>query len=348
MAAPAEEAPVEEKNATLDMVSSHLKKEAAKQMAIRHAAAVAGASIEKMLESTIDTSEMVHLHRQLIEFQMCLQASELAFLDAMCRMNDDMKLATLFELFDDDASGEVSAEEMALCLQKMDKSKSFRESLDAAILSLTAFDANDDGMMDMHEFGLFLTDLVRSLDCPFNDLAQLMAMRVAFADHGTSVLDAGIVALVHDSTDALSSPQKYNDAVREVRMLLLFQVMDDGSGTVRFEEVVDSLVAVTKDMDEIPRQALLMCDSRSADRMLGYDEFSELLLNVVAAGNLVFHEVANSMTLAVSKNDGTKNELGALFLGDEIHKAAMEEKKPDRTDSEITSALEIRSPEPFV
>ena len=330
-----------ESSKSLDAASGLLRKEAARQMASRHAAVVAAASIEKMLETTERTSDMVTLQRQLIEFEMCSQASQLAFLDVMVRMNDDLKLATLFELFDDDSSGDVSAEELGLCLQKMDKSKSFRESLDAAILSLLSFDANEDGMMDIHEFGLFLTDLVVSLQCPFSDLAQLMAMRVAFEDHGTSVLDAGIVALLQDCSEALISPQAYNEAVTEVRMLLLFQVLDyDQKQLVRFEDFVKSLVNVAKDMDEIPRQALLMCDSRNADRMLDYDQFSELLLNVVAAGNFAFHEVPNSMTLAICKNTGTKNDLAALFLGDDIFNISMDDNKHEKSQSEIDNALE--------
>jgi Ca2+-binding EF-hand superfamily protein len=310
-------------------------------MAIRHAAAVASASIEKMLGTAEHTSEMVHLQRQLIEFQMCLHASELAFLDVLVRMSDDLKLAIIFELFDDDCSGEISVEEFALCLQKMDKSKTFNESLHAAILSRTAFDVNEDGMLDLPEFGLFLTDLVVALECPFNDLAQLMAMRVAFDDHGTSVLDAGIVALVQDASEALSNPQKYNDAVMEVRMLLLFQVLaNQDTGLARFEDVVKSLVNATKDMDETPRQALLMCDHRSAERTLDYDQFSELLLNVVMAGNLVFHEVANSMTFALSKQGGTKIELGALFLGDEMLKISSNENKSEQPEGNITDSVE--------
>ena len=297
-------------------------------MSIRHAAVVAAASIEKMLEATASTSEMVRLQRQLVEFEMCSQAAQLAFLDVMVRMSDDLKLATLFELFDDDSSGDVSANELGLCLQKLDKSKSFRESLDAAIISLCSFDANEDGMMDVHEFGLFLTDLVGSLQCPFSDLAQLMAMRVAFEDHGASVLDAGIAALLQDCSEALVSPQAYNAAVTEVRMLLLFQVLDyDQNQAVRFEDFVKSLVNVARDMDEIPRQALLMCDSRAADRMLDYDHFSELLLNVVAAGNFVFHEVANSMTLAICKSTATKNDLAALFLGEDIINLSLDDNK---------------------
>lgn len=124
-------------------------------------------------------------------------------------------------------------------------------------------------------------------------------------------------------------------------MLLLFQVLDyDQKQEVRFEDFVKSLVFIAKEMDKIPRQALLMCDSRSAERMLDYDSFSELLLNVVAAGNFVFHEVANSMTLAICKNTATKNDLAALFLGDDIYNLSLDDNKHDKTEGEIEDALE--------
>jgi Ca2+-binding EF-hand superfamily protein len=164
---------------------------------------------------------------------------------------------------------------------------------------------------------------------------------VAFDDHGTSVLDAGIAALIHDASEALSNPQKYNDAAMEVRMLLLFQVLaNQETGLARFEDVVKSLFNATKDMDETPRQALLMCDYRSAERTLDYDQFSELLLNVIMAGNLIFDEVANSMTLALSKQGGTKVELGALFLGDTMLKISLDENKSEQTEGNISDYVE--------
>jgi hypothetical protein len=168
-----------------------------------------------------------------------------------------------------------------------------------------------------------------------------MAMRVAFGDHGTSVLDAGIAALIHDASEALSNPQKYNDAAMEVRMLLLFQVLaNQDTGLARFEDIVKSLVNATKDMDETPRQALLMCDYRSAERALDYDQFSELLLNVAIAGNLIFDDVANSMTLALSKQGGTKIELGALFLGDTMLKISLGENKSEQAEGNISDYME--------
>lgn len=53
-----------------------------------------------------------------------------------------------------------------------------------------------------------------------------------------------------------------------------------------------------------------------------------------------FHEVANSMTLAICKNTATKSEIAALFLGDDIYNLSLDENKHDKSDSEIESALE--------
>jgi hypothetical protein len=67
---------------------------------------------------------------------------------------------------------------------------------------------------------------------------------------------------------------------------------------------------------------------------------AELLLNVVAAGNLVFHEVVNSMTLAISNQGGTNIDLGALFLGNEVHKISLDENKSEQPEVSIMDYLE--------
>jgi uncharacterized protein YkwD len=105
---------------TEEALADHLRAEASKQMAIRHASAVAAASIEKKLAGTTSTGETVRLTRQLTEFQKCSLQSELAFLEALNRMTNEQKLQTLFMLFDSDGSGTVSSQEMARCLKKMD------------------------------------------------------------------------------------------------------------------------------------------------------------------------------------------------------------------------------------
>ena len=305
-----------------------LRAEASKHLAIRHSTAVAAASIEKKLASTSSTNETVRLTRQLTELQRCSLQSELGFLDNLIKMTNEQKLQALFVLFDTDGSGSVSPQEMARCLKKMDSGKSFSESLDAAVLSIDAFDADNDGVMDIQEFADFVEELVNSLQCNFQDLAQFLTLRVAFADSGSSVLDEAIVALVKDSTDSVTSVEDFNDAVVEVRMMLLFQMMDwQSRGEVSFESVVKSLFNVTKHMDEIPRKALLMCAEgpEGDQRMLDYPQFSSLLLNVVAAGSLNFHDVANSMTLAFCKDDVTTVDMSDLFVSESTYHKAVEQ-----------------------
>ena len=196
------------------------REHATRHMAIRHAAAVAVASIEKKLATTSSAGETVHLTRNLTELQRCSLQAELGFLDTLMNMSDADKLKTLFSLFDSDGSGSVDKNELARSLKKLDQ-RSFSESLDAAILSIHAFDTDGDGTMDVNEFADFMQDLLNSLKCTFEDLAQFLTLRVAFCDSGSAVLDEAIVTLVQDSTESVSSVEDFNDAVVEVRMMLM-------------------------------------------------------------------------------------------------------------------------------
>lgn len=197
--------------------------DATSHMSIRHAAAVAAASIEKKLASTTLTSESVYLTRSLTELQRCSLQAEIGFLDALLKMTNEEKLQTLFTLFDTDGSGQVEKNELARNLRKLDQ-RSFSDSLDAAVLSIHAFDCDGDGKMNLHEFASFVEELVLGLGCTFDDLAQFLTLRVAFCDSGSAVLDEAIVALVQDSTAAVTSVEDFNDAVVEVRMMLVVRM----------------------------------------------------------------------------------------------------------------------------
>ena len=116
--------------------------------------------------------------------------------------------------------------------------------------------------------------------------------------------------------------------------------MAGDSDFVSFEAVVKSLFHVTRKMDEIPRMALLMCtDAGSNNRVLDYTQFSSLLLNVVAAGNLNFHEVVNSMTLTFCKDDVSRTDLSELFVGDEMHRVTVGKGK-DIDQSDVIDILQ--------
>lgn len=118
-------------------------------------------------------------------------------------------------------------------------------------------------------------------------------------------------------------------------------MMAGSSDSVSFEIIVKSLYHVTQKMDEIPRKALLMCTDSGEERVLDYPQFSSLLLNVVAAGSLNFHDVANSMTLAFCKDDVSRTDLTDLFVGDDMYRNAVED--PDShnmNQSDVIDALQ--------
>jgi len=82
-------------------------------------------------------------------------------------------------------------------------------------------------------------------------------------------------------------------------MMLLFQMMYwKEAGAVAFEDVVKSMFHVSKHMEDIARKALLMCDDNN--RQPDCPQLSSLGLNVVTAGSLDFHDVANSMADTLS------------------------------------------------
>jgi len=72
-------------------------------------------------------------------------------------------------------------------------------------------------------------------------------------------------------------------------------MMAGGDETVSFERMMRSLHHITQKMDDIPRKALLACAADNTNAV-DYPQFSSLFLNVVAAGGMNFHSVANSMT----------------------------------------------------
>lgn len=109
-------------------------------------------------------------------------------------------------------------------------------------------------------------------------------------------------------------------------------MMSNGTDAVSFETIVKSLYHITQKMDEVPRKTLLMVADGGEERVLDYPQFSALLLNVVAAGSLNFHDVANSMTLTFCKDDVSRTDLTDLFVGSDKYMSAMDASSANESD----------------
>jgi Ca2+-binding EF-hand superfamily protein len=105
-------------------------------------------------------------------------------------------------------------------------------------------------------------------------------------------------------------------------MIMLFQLLDwKGAGAVPISSVVKSMREVAEHMDAIPRKALLMCENDTSI-VLDYPQFSSLVLNVLSASTLKFHQIANLITLSLCSDNGTEkgNSLANIFQKHNIDK----------------------------
>lgn len=292
--------------------------EAMSQLAIRRAAIVASASLQsKINQYTNFDEECVRLVTQKIELDSCLLESQLIFLDKLNEMNRQEKVDSIFDLFDKDASGFVDVQELAEGLRKLNKLRALNEMIALADQTISEFDNRvDDGMLDKEEFGSFLDTLSFTIRCDFDDLAYLMVMRIAFTENGTSILENAIGNLVASKKCQVTSIETFNDALNEARMNIVFHMLDlERTGYLNFGFVVKHVFRFSQGMEGLKRHVLLAIDPNH-HRTMNYEQFSELMLNLIASfPNYVdFHDIANSMTLSLARADVTDEDMKELFI----------------------------------
>lgn len=172
--------------------------ETLRQMANRRAATVAAASLQsKIHQFRTFHEDCVHFTKQKIELDAYIMESQLIVLDMMKAMTHDEKISSLFDLFDKDGSGAVDIHELTQGLQKLHKIHALNEMKAMADEVISSFTRrSDDGMLGKHEFAAFLESLSVTMNCNFDDLADLMAMRIAFSETGAALLEEAIGYLV--------------------------------------------------------------------------------------------------------------------------------------------------------
>jgi Ca2+-binding EF-hand superfamily protein len=286
---------------------NQVRKQAVEQISRRNACAIAASSVALILASADSPHSIVGLSRQMIELRKWMLQAEVDILDLLRAMDNFDRMETLFEMFDKDDSGEVSLDELERALKKVD----FHQALhDCIAQALTNFDSRN-GQMEFNEFSNFVDDLKEAVDWSFEEVTEFLAIHVGFAD-GAVLLDEGVDMLLGSSSLLLGDD--FSSAVMEVRLIYLFQMFDPlGKGLVEFEDVVKSLYGLTREMDQVTREVLMMCSSER--RELSYDRFSQFMYDVVSAGGYDFDTIANGMTLSMFKQDVSRKDLGQLFHG---------------------------------
>mmetsp|Transcript_12828 Transcript_12828/g.19504 ORF Transcript_12828/g.19504 Transcript_12828/m.19504 type:complete len:474 (-) Transcript_12828:239-1660(-) len=332
-------------NVSLSEESQKLTVAAARQLAIRRASSVAAASAERKSSSMTSARDIVWNLRQSIEFKVISRTSELEFLELLGIMEEDEIMITLFNLFDEDHNGTVDISELASGLSKMDRNKTVSESLELAMKTAEAFDTDKSGTFDHGEFLQFLHAMMASMRCDINEVAELLVMRVAFTDRGDAIVEDLVAKMMED--DYIEDRAFYDDAIVEVRLRLLFQLIDiNGNGMVKFTDVVRRLFRFIESIDpkhETPVSNLLMIEGEH--REMDFDEFYTLILNIVSSApdHVKFNDLANAFTMetcSLNRKMVSNNEMSKFFMGDEMYMAAVEMGYDEEDEAKASDVLE--------
>jgi len=238
------------------------------------------------------------LARKVSEFRLFLCQTELRIRDSVNAMTEEEEmLETLFDLFDVDGSGRIGLEDLSQSLLKVDgQQKTAQEAFETAKISITAFDSDDNGMLDKDEFRTFISAMSKNVDADFSDIVRFLILRVALAKGGGGGGD-----IVLDE---------------EVRTCVLYKAFDSTKqGYADFKNVVKSMKWVSNQMDEQFRNILFAVD-KNTTRQLNLVQFSGFLFSVVSASppHINFHEVANSITESLCDTQNQKEkDLNELF-----------------------------------
>lgn len=121
------------------------------------------------------------------------------------------------------------------------------------------------------------------------------------------------------------------DMLQDPRLIELFKLFDkDGNRELEFQEVAMGLYQMSLDMDESARttmEVLLMMDNKQVGetRTLNYEQFGRLILAVVASAGTSFDEIADDLTLAMSRPANlNEDDMAKLMVADAFYEAATE------------------------
>eukprot|EP00978_Attheya_sp_CCMP212_P034589 scaffold145576_cov40-Attheya_sp.AAC.1 len=319
------------------------EKEMSGERVRRSVVTTAAAQQEKQARSE-SVSDFVKVARVGLELQLYALQAQLKILNGLSEMTDEEKLDLIFSLLDKDKNGSIDARELADGIRRRNEGMSFSEGLERAINFVALFDENGDATLDRAEFKNFIDTAMEEMGATFHEFCEFLILQQVFSDGGNDMIDdlVGEVA-AEQITDAVKERGEFFRALEDERMFNLFCLFDaDSSGSIDFKEVAYGLFKLSEDMESSSKaafQLLLMLD-KDDTRELGYEQFTKLIMNIAAAGDMKFGDIADALTISAAKPTPLSDEdLARLIVADEIYNAASDIARAVEEELEVDDAL---------
>jgi Ca2+-binding EF-hand superfamily protein len=278
-----------------------IKKTAAKHNAYKVAAAAKKSQVPQ------SPSAFSQISKEVIKMEILGLSMQLALLEDLETMDDDEKLLALFELLDKDGDGNLSGVELADGLRKVRGDVNFEQSIALAMERVAEFDKDGDGKFQLSEFKNYVDTLCEALGANFHELSEMLIISVVFNDAGNDDVEDFAAALMEeDITSAIQEEEKLQKFMKDDRMVALFHLFDsDMSGSVSFQEVVMGIYKITENLDNATATAvaaLLLFDD-DGSQTLDFAEFTQFILQLIAATESPYGEAMFTLTEAAAKDD---------------------------------------------
>jgi Ca2+-binding EF-hand superfamily protein len=196
--------------------------------------------------------------------------------------------------------------------------------------------------LDPEEFKNFIGVMLKELGIDFHEFSEFLVMQILFKDTNEES-DSGA-----DTDDDVQSKVKDReelyDMLTDKRMMELFNLFDqDGSRTLPFWAVATALYPATLEMKESVRvtMSLLLMMDKDDKRTLNYEQFSRLIMAIVAAADTTFENISDDLMIALTRSDTISAEaLRDLLVDKESKKIAKEMDREAKKDEGKINALQ--------
>ena len=303
----------------------------------------------KAPESSV--TQFVKDGREALAGQIKACEHQLSLLNDLASMTDPQKMDMLFEVMDGNRDGGVDVSELASGLKRVVPGMSFGQSWETAMDSIPEFDKDGDGNLNRTEFGEFIEELAASAGVTFHEMSEFLIMQELLTGEPFDEDEVSAAeVLLGPARRRILELEALRDGLADERMARLFRLFGAKgnlqSATLGFKEIAIGLVKMTGvglgEAENAAVGAILQYSGDANERTLNFNEFTNLVLKIIAAspGGLSFSEIADTMldmeaeTLALSTS-----ELEELERFEKNFEKKLEDEKVAREEAEVEDAI---------